>query len=76
MYTEAYFICLLIYFQYTRAATVLSVGGIRQQFSLPENIKMSLFTAEFIRNIKQNLSIIGKWNQNVNISNANYSNIK
>ena len=45
--------------QYTQAATVLSVGGLRQQFSLEENIEMSLFTADFIRNIKEHLSIYG-----------------
>lgn len=43
---------------YTRAATVLSVGGIRQQFSLEENIRMSLFSAEFFRNIKEHLSVL------------------
>lgn len=41
---------------YTRASTVLSVGGLRQQFSLPENIQMSLFGAEFLRNAKKMLS--------------------
>lgn len=37
--------------QYSRASTVLSVGGIRQQFSLPENIHLSLASAHFMRNI-------------------------
>uniref|UniRef100_A0A8B9FUB1 FAD-dependent oxidoreductase domain-containing protein 1 n=1 Tax=Amazona collaria TaxID=241587 RepID=A0A8B9FUB1_9PSIT len=36
---------------YSRASTVLSAGGIRQQFSLPENIRMSRFSASFLRNI-------------------------
>ncbi|XP_032328267.1 FAD-dependent oxidoreductase domain-containing protein 1 isoform X2 [Camelus ferus] len=36
---------------YSQASTVLSVGGIRQQFSLPENIQLSLFSVEFLRNI-------------------------
>ncbi|MEE6525161.1 hypothetical protein FKM82_024995, partial [Ascaphus truei] len=36
---------------YSRASTVLSAGGIRQQFSRPENIRMSLFSAQFLRNI-------------------------
>uniref|UniRef100_A0A1B0FI76 FAD dependent oxidoreductase domain-containing protein n=1 Tax=Glossina morsitans morsitans TaxID=37546 RepID=A0A1B0FI76_GLOMM len=40
---------------YLRASTVLSVGGLWQQFSLPENIQMSLFGAEFIRGIKDYL---------------------
>nr|XP_022902275.1 FAD-dependent oxidoreductase domain-containing protein 1 [Onthophagus taurus] len=38
---------------YAKSSTVLSVGGLRQQFSLPENIQMSLFGAEFIRNLKK-----------------------
>ncbi|XP_043260193.1 FAD-dependent oxidoreductase domain-containing protein 1 [Colletes gigas] len=45
---------------YTKASTVLSVGGLRQQFSLEENIEMSLFGAEFIRNINQYLGIEGQ----------------
>lgn len=43
-------------FSYTRASTVLSVGGLRQQFSLPENIQMSLYGAEFLRKSKKLLS--------------------
>lgn len=43
---------------YTRSSTVLSVGGIRQQFSLSENIQLSMFSAEFLRNVKQNLSVL------------------
>lgn len=44
---------------YAEASTALSVGGIRQQFSLEENIRMSLFGAEFLRNIRQHLSVEG-----------------
>lgn len=33
----------------------MSVGGLRQQFSLEENIQMSLYAADFIRNIKEHL---------------------
>lgn len=40
-------------FQYATSATALSVGGLRQQFSLPENIEMSLFGFEFIRTLKK-----------------------
>ncbi|KAM4011984.1 FAD-dependent oxidoreductase domain-containing protein 1-like isoform 1-T1 [Anomaloglossus baeobatrachus] len=36
---------------YSHASTVLSAGGIRQQFSRKENIQMSLFGAHFLRNI-------------------------
>ena len=35
---------------------MLSVGGLRQQFSLPENIQMSLYGAEFLRKSKKLLS--------------------
>jgi FAD-dependent oxidoreductase domain-containing protein 1 len=38
-------------FSLTRASTVLSAGGIRQQFSEPENIKMSSYGAQFLKNI-------------------------
>ncbi|XP_053308010.1 FAD-dependent oxidoreductase domain-containing protein 1 [Spea bombifrons] len=42
---------------YTRASTVLSAGGIRQQFSRPENILMSLYSAQFLRNINEHLGV-------------------
>ncbi|KAG7260653.1 hypothetical protein CRUP_000692, partial [Coryphaenoides rupestris] len=41
---------------YSRASTVLSAGGIRQQFSLLENIELSLASADFMRNINFNHS--------------------
>ncbi|XP_046398914.1 FAD-dependent oxidoreductase domain-containing protein 1-like [Ischnura elegans] len=44
---------------YAQASTVLSCGGLRHQFSLPENIQMSLFAAEFFRNINEYLGIEG-----------------
>lgn len=37
--------------QYSQASTVLSAGGIRQQFSLKENIQLSLVSASFLKNI-------------------------
>ncbi|KAL3282084.1 hypothetical protein HHI36_005283 [Cryptolaemus montrouzieri] len=37
---------------FSKSSTVLSVGGLRQQFSLQENIQMSLFGAEFLRTLK------------------------
>ncbi|NXM06277.1 FXRD1 protein, partial [Tyrannus savana] len=42
---------------YSRASTVLSAGGIRQQFSLPENIQMSRFSASFLRDINEYLGV-------------------
>lgn len=40
---------------YEKASTTLSVGGLRQQFSLEENILMSLYAADFFRMAKQYL---------------------
>jgi FAD-dependent oxidoreductase domain-containing protein 1 len=40
---------------YQQCSTTLSVGGLRQQFSLPENIQMSLYGADFIRRAKEHL---------------------
>lgn len=37
---------------YEKASTTLSVGGLRQQFSLEENILMSLYAADFFRDIR------------------------
>jgi FAD-dependent oxidoreductase domain-containing protein 1 len=38
---------------YQSCSAMLSAGGIRQQFSLPENIKMSMYGAQFIKNMEQ-----------------------
>ncbi|XP_054284014.1 FAD-dependent oxidoreductase domain-containing protein 1-like isoform X1 [Macrosteles quadrilineatus] len=46
--------------EYAHCSTVLSCGGVRQQFSLPENIEMSMFGADFLRNIKEYLGIEGQ----------------
>ncbi|KAL3870193.1 hypothetical protein ACJMK2_038274 [Sinanodonta woodiana] len=43
---------------YTQASSMLAVGGIRHQFSVPENVQMSMFTSEFFRNIKEYLSVL------------------
>uniref|UniRef100_A0A8C5E074 FAD-dependent oxidoreductase domain-containing protein 1 n=1 Tax=Gouania willdenowi TaxID=441366 RepID=A0A8C5E074_GOUWI len=45
---------------YSRASTVLSAGGIRQQFSLPENIHLSLASADFMRNINEHLGVLNE----------------
>ncbi|XP_077987092.1 FAD-dependent oxidoreductase domain-containing protein 1-like [Glandiceps talaboti] len=42
---------------YSKASSKLSIGGIHQQFSLPENIQMSMYGAEFLRTIKENLMV-------------------
>src|SRR5947199_4396217 len=38
---------------YAHAATTLSAASIRQQFSTPENIRMSAFGVAFFRELKQ-----------------------
>ncbi|KAM8795512.1 FAD-dependent oxidoreductase domain-containing protein 1 [Eudromia elegans] len=45
---------------YSRASTVLSVGGIRQQFSLPENIRLCRFSAAFLRDVNEHLGVPGE----------------
>jgi len=42
---------------YAHSSTALSVGGIRQQFSTRENIKISQFGAAFLKSVKQNLAV-------------------
>lgn len=43
---------------YTRASTTLSTGGLRLQWNHAENILMSMFGADFLRDAKRNLSIL------------------
>jgi FAD-dependent oxidoreductase domain-containing protein 1 len=38
---------------YKQSCTALSLGGLRQQFSTPENIALSLFGLSLLRNLKQ-----------------------
>ena len=44
---------------YADSATARSWGGIRQQFSTPENIRMSQFGVEFLRNAGELLAVDG-----------------
>ena len=50
---------------YQYGSTARSAGGIRQQFSTPENIRISKFAVEFLRNITEHLSIDG---ENIDVS--------
>jgi len=45
---------------YANCATTRSWGGVRQQFSTPENVRMSLFAAEFIRRAGELLAVEGE----------------
>ncbi len=45
---------------YERAATTLSAGGIRQQFTQPENILMSRFGVEFLTDASERLAVGGR----------------
>ncbi|MSP49834.1 MAG: FAD-binding oxidoreductase [Alphaproteobacteria bacterium] len=44
---------------YATASTALSAGGVRQQFSTPENIRLSLYGARFIRELGRLLEVDG-----------------
>lgn len=45
---------------YANAPSARAAGVIRQQFSTPENISMSVFAAEFVENIDRYLSVDGE----------------
>ncbi|MDJ0684562.1 MAG: FAD-dependent oxidoreductase [Alphaproteobacteria bacterium] len=45
---------------YEFASTPRSMGGVRQQFTTPENIRISQFTAEFLRNLPDYLAVEGE----------------
>ncbi|XP_045196950.2 FAD-dependent oxidoreductase domain-containing protein 1-like [Mercenaria mercenaria] len=47
-------------YAYTRASSMLSAGGIRHQFTIPENVQMSMFTSEFLKQYKEHLSVYGQ----------------
>lgn len=46
--------------QYERASTVLSLGNIRQQYSVEENIHLSNHSMEFLLRVPELLSVEGR----------------
>lgn len=44
---------------YANAPSARAAGGVRQQFSTPENIRIGLFGADFVKNVGQYLSVDG-----------------
>ena len=42
---------------YNQASTPLSVGGVRHQFSCPENVLMSMFFMDFLKTLKRDLAV-------------------
>jgi FAD-dependent oxidoreductase domain-containing protein 1 len=46
-------------FGYQRCATTLSVASVRHQFSTPENIRMSMFGSDFVRQAPTQLAVDG-----------------
>lgn len=45
---------------YRTSSTALSAASIRQQFSVPENIAMSMFGIEFLRRVDEHLGVDGE----------------
>lgn len=45
---------------YAYAPSARAAGGIRQQFSTPENVRIGLFGAEFVKNVGQYLAVDGE----------------
>lgn len=44
---------------YTRCATTLSLASIRHQFSTPQNVQMSMFGTQFLRQAAARLEVLG-----------------
>ncbi|KAM9781765.1 FAD-dependent oxidoreductase domain-containing protein 1 isoform X1 [Syngnathus typhle] len=57
---------------YSQASSVLSAGGIRQQFSLLENISLSMASADFLRNINEHLGVLNEDAVDVQFNQAGY----
>ena len=51
---------LVISLQYKQASTVLSLGSIRQQFSIRENVLLSLHSSQFLYQVSTLLQVEGE----------------
>lgn len=47
-------------YTYSRASSMLSVGGLRHQFTLPENVQLSMYTTEFLKTYKEHLGFLNQ----------------
>ena len=52
-------VSFILQYQYSRASSALSISGIRQQFSTEENIRLSSYSLEFLRNSGTLLKVAG-----------------
>ncbi|EFO93823.1 hypothetical protein CRE_12628 [Caenorhabditis remanei] len=57
---------------FTKSSTMLSTGGITQQFSIPEFVDMSLFTTEFLRHAGEHLRILDSEQPDINFFPTGY----
>ena len=57
---KPFFTLVFVILKYRQCSTTLSCGGIRQQFSIRENIQLSLFSSKFLQNIDQHLTVTGQ----------------
>ena len=57
---------------YQTASATLSAGGIRQQFSLLENVQMSLYGVDFLRNAATRLAVDGAESVDVQFQERGY----
>lgn len=49
---------------YTKCSTAISMGCLKQQFTLPENVQMACYGAEFLRQLKKNFGMEANVNFN------------
>ena len=57
---------------YRRASSALSASSIRQQFSTPENIAMSSFGFDFLRDIDRHLAVDGEAPPDIGLTERGY----